>query len=119
MPATEGPTLKAVILAHKRASAAVLTLLLVVVAVTAAPALSSSSSAGPLSDATSCSQWSSASQAQRDAYSRLYVNEHASLLSRAPAPSAIKSAVAGGCTRAAYLGESDDITVISAIKGQY
>ena len=119
MPATEGPTLKAVLLAHKRASAAVLALLLVMVAVTAAPALSSSSSAAPVSDSTSCSQWSAASQALRVAYSRLYINEHSSLLSRAPAPSAIESAVSSGCTRAAYLGEGDEITVVSAIKRQY
>ena len=109
---------KALLLAHRAASAAGLALLLVVVAVMAAPAFSSSS-AGPLSDATSCSEWATTSQAQRSAYARLYLDEHVSLLGTVPTAGSIESAINTGCTRAGYLGGGDEVTVIGAIKHQY
>jgi Tfp pilus assembly protein PilX len=103
---------------HKRASAGAIALLFVLVAVTLLPALLSSSTA-VLSDATSCSGWGSASQAQQTAYSRLYLNEHGVLASGASDPNSIKSAVSNACIQAAYLGEADDVSVIAAIKHQY
>jgi hypothetical protein len=109
---------KALLLAHRAASAAGLVLLLVVVAVMAAPAFSSSS-AGPLSDSASCSQWTTTSQAQRSAYARLYLNEHISLLGPGPTAGSIESVINTGCTRAAYLGDGDEVTVVGAIKRQY
>lgn len=95
-----------------------LVLLLVVIAAMAAPALSGSS-AGPLSDSASCSEWTTTSQAQRSAYAHLYVNEHVSLLGTVPSPRGIESAITTGCTRAGYLGQGDEMTVLGAIKHQY
>ena len=109
---------KAFVLSHRAASAAGLVLLVAVVAVMAAPAFSSSS-AGPVSDSTSCLEWSSTSLAQRNAYARLYLTEHVSLLGKVPAAASIKSVINTGCTHAAYLGEADEVTVIAAIKHQY
>jgi hypothetical protein len=109
---------KALLLAHRVASAGGLVLLLVVAAVMAAPAFSSSS-AGPLSDSASCSEWATTSQAQRSAYARLYLNEHISLLGTVPTAPSIESAINTGCTRAGYLGEGDEVTVVGAIKHQY
>jgi hypothetical protein len=109
---------KALVLAHRAASAAGLVLLLIVVAVMAAPAFSSSS-AGPLSDSASCSEWATNSQAQRSAYARRYLDEHISLLGRVPTADSVESAISTGCTRAAYLGEGDEVTVVGAIKHQY
>ncbi|MGH2866318.1 MAG: hypothetical protein ACRDNK_01950 [Solirubrobacteraceae bacterium] len=111
-------SVKALLRAHKPASAAGLVLLVLVVAVMAAPAFSSSS-AGPLTDATSCSEWTSTSQAQRNDYARRYLTEHVSLLGKVPAAGSIESAISAGCTRAAYLAEGDEVTVIGAIKHQY
>ncbi len=112
------PSFKTLVLAHKAASAASLVLLLFVVAVMAAPAFSSSS-AGPLSDSTSCSEWSSSSPAQRNAYARLYLTEHVSLLGKVPTAPSIESVIDTGCTHAAYLGQGDEVTVIGAIRHQY
>ncbi|MGB9185727.1 MAG: hypothetical protein WCB67_16865 [Solirubrobacteraceae bacterium] len=111
-------SLKALLLAHRAASAAGLVVLVALVAVMAAPAFSSSS-AGPLSDSASCSQWMTTGQGQRSAYARLYLNEHISILGPGPTAGNIESVINTGCTRAGYLGEGDEVTVVAAIKHQY
>ena len=77
------------------------------------------SSGEALSDSSTCSEWSSASQAQQNAYSHLYVNEYGALLSIRPDAVRIESAIDRDCTHAAYLGESDDLSVYAAIRHQY
>lgn len=111
-------TLRAVISRRKRASAGAIALLLVLVAVTVAPAFLSSSG-GALSDSTSCSEWSSASQAQQNTYSDLFGSEHGVLLSAGRDANSIRSAINNACIQAAYLGEADDVSVVGAIKHEY
>jgi hypothetical protein len=105
-----------VILRHKAASAGGIAFLLVVIAVFAATALSSG---GALSDSSSCSQWGAASPSQQAAYSRLYDREYVAAPSQAGDVGSIESAITQDCTKAAYLGESDDVSVIAAVKHQY
>jgi hypothetical protein len=112
------PTLRGVILRYKAASAAVIVVLLVLVAFTAAAAVSSSSTAA-LSDSTSCSQWASASEARQSSYSQLYLSEHGGLASGANDPTSIRSAISGACSQAAYLGESDDVSVLAAVRHDF
>jgi hypothetical protein len=116
----EPPTLWGAMLGHKRAAAAVIALLLAAIAVTVATAVSSSSaSASALTDATTCSAWTSASHAQQSAYSQLYLAEHLGSAGGARYVRAITSALDADCTQAAYLGESDDISLVAAIKREY
>ena len=113
-PAFEVPTLRGAIRAHKRLFAAAMVVVIVAVGFTVLTTVfSSPSSAGPLSDASTCSQWSSATTAQQTAYSHLYINEHrdAGFLS----VPAVTSAIHSDCVTAAYLGESDDVSVVAAL----
>ncbi len=91
---------------------------LLLIAFTAAAAISSSSNAA-LSDSTSCSQWVSASQAQQNGYAQLYLKEHGAPSSGARNADGVRSMITSTCTQAAYLGESDDVSVIAAIKHDF
>jgi hypothetical protein len=106
--------LKAVILRHKAASAGAAAVLLIVLTVLASAVLPGGERA--LGDSASCSDWASASQSQQNAYSQLYLNEHGALPSGAGDVSGVRSAINNDCIKAAYLGESDDVTVIAAIE---
>jgi type II secretory pathway pseudopilin PulG len=103
---------------HKAASAVVIAVVLLLVAFTAAAAVSSSSNAA-LSDATSCTQWASASAAQQSTYAQLYFAEHGGLASGANDPTSIRSAINSACSQAAYLGESDDVSVLAAVRHNF
>jgi hypothetical protein len=116
--AREPLTVRSVILRHKVAWIGGIALLFVLVALMAATVLLGSS-AGALSDSSTCSEWSSASQAQQNAYSHLYVNEYGALLSIDLDAVGIESAINRDCTRAAYLGESDDLSIYAAITHHY
>jgi hypothetical protein len=109
------PSLRSFVLAHKGISAAVIALLVVAVGLTVAITVASSDARpAPLTDASTCSQWSSAGAALQAAYSRRYISEHADggFLSVA----AVTSAIHADCVTAAYLGESDDVSVVAALK---
>lgn len=105
-------------LRYKLASAGAIAILVVMVGVTAAAAVSSDSPA-TLTDASTCTQWSSAPQAQRAAYSQLYLNEHGPAGSGVSDAETVQAAIGAACVRAAYLGESDDLSVTQAIKHHF
>lgn len=107
----DGPSLKAIILRHKRATAGAIALVVVLLGVMAAAALPSAK-AGPLADSSSCSAWTSASAAQQTAYAHLYISEH---VSAAPAPGSVESAINSACNHAAYLGEADEVSIVAAL----
>jgi hypothetical protein len=111
----DGPSLKAIILRHKRATAGVFALVLVLIGVMAAAALPSAK-AGALADSSSCSAWTAAGAAQQSAYAHLYISEH---VSSALAPGNVKSAIDSDCNHAAYLGEADDISILAALNHAY
>jgi hypothetical protein len=108
----EAPSIKAIILRHKAASAAAVAIVLVLVGAMVAAALPSAK-AGALSDSSTCSAWSSATGAQQTAYARLYVNERLGGANRHVGT--IKAALNGDCNHAAYLGEADDVSVVAAL----
>jgi hypothetical protein len=109
--------LKAVIFRHKAASALAAAVLLIVLSVLASVLLPGGG--GALSDSASCSAWASASQSQQNAYSQLYLNEHGRVPSGAAGVSGVRSAINNDCVKAAYLGESDDVTIVAAIEHAY
>ncbi len=117
-PTAPGFTLRSAIAAHKRATAGVVAVLVVAVALPFVPPF-----LGPRGvahrDSTSCSQWSSASQAQQTAYSHLYFSEHVADPSGASDAGSITTAITDACIQAAYLGEADDMSVLAAIEHQY
>jgi hypothetical protein len=109
--------LKALVLRHKAASAGAAAVLLIVLSVLVPAVLPGG--AGALSDSASCSDWASASQSQQNAYSQRYLNEHGALPSGAGDVTGVRSAINNDCIKAAYLGESDDVTIIAAIEHAY
>lgn len=108
----DGPSLKKLILAHKRATAGVIAVVVVLVGVMVAAALPSAREVS-LSDSSTCSAWGSASQAQRSAYARLYVAEYANTGARDQ--DTTEADLNSDCTHAAYLGEADDISLVAAM----
>ena len=103
---------------HKGASAVAIVVVLLLVAFTVAAAITGSSNAA-LSDSTSCSQWVSSRQAQQNAYAQLYLKEHGAPSSGVRNADGVRSTITSTCTQAAYLGESDDVSVVAAIHHDY
>lgn len=74
---------------------------------------------GAVSDATTCSGWSSANQDQQTTYARLYVREHGPLRDGGSSPASVVAAINNGCGQA-YGGDvSDSTTVVQAISGNF
>lgn len=112
------PTLWGFMRGHGRASAAVIALLLAAVLLTVVTAVASSgTNATALADSSTCSQWTAAPQALQRAYSRVYIQENSE--SGILTPPTVTSAIDAACTKAAYLGESDDISVVAAVKQEF
>lgn len=106
------------IVEHKAATSAAVLVATVLVAFLIAVAFSSSKAA-PLSDATPCSGWADASSTEQLAYAQLYLKEHAALLSGSGEANRIDGLVTDNCSRAALLGEADEVTVLAAIEQHF
>jgi hypothetical protein len=113
----EPPTLRGLIRAHKRGSAAVLGILILLVAIILISDLSSQG--GRITDSSACSVWSSATARQRDAYAALYVKEYGSLPSGAADAGTIEGVIDAGCTQAYGFDEADTVTVLQAVRHRY
>jgi Flp pilus assembly pilin Flp len=111
-------TFRAIVRRYKAASAVAFGLVLALIAVVLAAAASGPSTT-PLSDATSCSQWAAATATQQTAYGYLYLREYGDLLSSARAARGVRSTLDVDCAKAADLGDSDEVTVVAAIKHEY
>lgn len=109
------PSITGLIRAHKQVSAIVAMLLAAMIAITVGTALAGPSRAA-LSDSTSCSQWGAASASQQLGYAELYLHEHPAALTVPPMAAGIRATVSQDCAHAAYLGESDEITVLAALE---
>jgi hypothetical protein len=120
-PAAPGPTagdrwtVRALVLAHKRVAAGSIVVLLVVFVVTLVTTVSSPSRQ-PLSDSASCTQWAAGTSAQKVAYSHLYINEYGRFANTARNAAAVETAINQACTKASYLGEADDLSVLAGIR---
>jgi hypothetical protein len=81
--------------------------------------LLASTAGGVVSDATTCSGWGSANQAQQAAYARLYVREHGSLQNGGTSPASVIAAINTGCMQAYDDEVSDTTTVFQAVSGNF
>lgn len=103
---------------HEGASAVAIAVVVLLVAFSVAAAVSSSSTAA-LSDSTSCSQWVASRPDQQSGYARIYFKEHGAAPSGVRNADGVRSTITSTCTQAAYLGESDDVSVAAAINHDY
>lgn len=115
--AASRPSVRALIVRHKLLSLAALVVVLGFVALIVAEALSAGSL--KVSDTTSCSAWSSATQRQQTAYAGLYVSRHGPLANGASDAASIEEAINSGCIEAYSYDEADTVTVLQAINHQY
>lgn len=118
-PAQAGspPSIRAFAAEHKRLTAA----LLVVVVLLAAAVIVGTLGAriSHVTDATSCSGWSAATQAQQQAYATLYVQKHGALPGGARDTASVEDAINTGCIQAFSFDEADTVDVLQAINHQY
>jgi hypothetical protein len=105
------------IASHKPAALVVAAGLVVTVALILVAALAAK--AGPVSDATTCTQWGSANVDQQHAYARLYVNEHGPVPRWGASPTMVINAINAGCFQAYGDDVSDSTTVVQAISGKF
>ena len=111
-------TARGFIASHKLASLAVAALCAAGLAIFVLTALGAK--AGPVTDRTTCAQWSSANVNQQDAYARLYVSEHGTVSSRwGPVPVGVINAINAGCYQAFGEQVSDTATVVQAISRSF
>ncbi len=108
-------SLRSLILRHKRASAALVGFLLAAIAVTVVTTISNPSRQ-PLSDSATCTQWAAATSAQKIAYSHVYINEYGAFPNTDRAATAVETAIDKDCTRASYLGEADDVSILASLR---
>ena len=111
------PSLTRFVLRHKYESLAVLALVLAFVALMALAFVGRGS--WSVTDASSCSTWSSANGRQQTAYARRYLTEHGALPNGSTSPARVVAAVNNGCLGAFAYDVADQTNVIQAIKGQY
>jgi hypothetical protein len=116
--ATAEPGLWPLISRHKRATGIVVGLAVLAIALSVVPALVGSSS-GPLNDATTCSQWASASSTQQSDYARLYLDGYGTFSGAGRTGAAVQTSISRACVRAAYLGEADDVSILAAVRGDF
>jgi hypothetical protein len=69
-----------------------------------------------VSDATTCAEWSSASQGQQDAYARLYRREHGPVPGRPAGAVSVVAAINTGCMQAFGNDVEDKVDVVQAIR---
>ncbi len=120
-PAAPGPsaghrwTFTGLVLGHKRLAAAAIVVVVALIAVTLLTTVSSPSRQ-PLSDSASCTQWAAGTSAQKTAYSHLYIDEYGRFANTARNAAAVETAIDKACTKASYLGEADDISVLASLR---
>ena len=105
---------RSLIAQHKRGSALIAAAVLAVIVLTVLTTLTGANPS-PLSDSTTCSEWAAASPAQRTTYSHLYIDEYGDYANTDANAAVVRTDVNQDCVRAAYLGEADDVTVLSAL----
>jgi hypothetical protein len=111
-------TVRGLIASHKKGSLVIAALCAMTVAVVVLTALGAK--AGPVTDSSTCAQWSSANVNQQDAYARLYVREHGAVSPRwGPVPVGVINAINAGCYQAFGEQVSDTATVVQAISRNF
>lgn len=101
---------------HKRVAAGALAVVVAVIAVTLITTVSSSARRQPFSDAASCTQWAAGTRGQKLAYAHLYIDEYGRFADTARNAARVEAAIDRACTKASYLGEADDLSVLAGIR---
>jgi hypothetical protein len=110
-------TIRGLIASHKRAAAFAAASVLVMVALIVVAVVGSK--AGPVTDATTCTQWGSANVNRQNAYARLYVREHGPVPRWGASPAMVINAINAGCFQAYGDDVSDNTSVVQAISGNF
>ena len=74
---------------------------------------------GPVTDATTCTQWGSANVNRQNAYATLYVREHGAIPRWGASPAMVINAINAGCFQAYGDDVDDTTTVVQAISGKF
>jgi hypothetical protein len=109
-------TARRLIGAHKLVALGAVAVCALLVAMIVAAALGPKG--GPVTDATSCSQWGSANWRQQTAYARRYVQEHGGVDGQT-SPIAVINAINNGCMEAFGEDVDDTTSVVQAISGNF
>jgi hypothetical protein len=110
-------TIRGLIASHKPVALAVAAALVVMVGLILVAVLGAKS--GPVTDATTCTQWGSANVNKQHAYARLYVREHGPVPRWGAAPAMVINAIDAGCFQAYGEDVDDTTTVVQAISGDF
>jgi hypothetical protein len=113
-PAAEHLSARALIARYRGLSLVAAALLALLVAMFVAALLRSGPAA--VSDATTCAQWSSASQAQQDAYAGLYQREHGPVPGGPAGATSVRAAINTGCMQAFANDVEESVNVVQAIR---
>jgi hypothetical protein len=113
-PAGEHLSIRALIRRYRGLSLVVAALLVLLVAMFLAALLHSGR--GSVSDATTCAQWSSASQGQQEAYAGLYLREHGHVPGGPAGATSVVAAINRGCMQAFGNDVEDSVNVVQAIR---
>jgi len=108
-------TVRRLVARHKPAAIAAVALVALTLVTIAVSLVGSAAVA--VSDATTCSQWGSATQDQQTAYARLYIREHGPPRGVGSQPVSVIGAINNGCMQAYANDISDNVTVAQAISG--
>jgi hypothetical protein len=111
-------TLTSLMLRHKRVAAASIVLVLAAIAATLATTVSSPSRQ-PLSDSATCTQWAAATPGQKLAYAHVYINEYGRFANTARNAASVEKTIDKRCTKASYLGEADDVSVLASLRNAF
>ena len=113
-PAGEHLSIRALVARYRGLSLVVAGLVVLLLAMFVAALVHSGPTA--VSDATTCAQWSSASQGQQDAYAELYQREHGPVPGRPAGAVSVVAAINTGCMQAFANDVEDKVDVVQAIR---
>ena len=111
-------TLMSLMVRHKRVAAVSIVLVVAAIAATLITTVSSPSRQ-PLSDSATCTQWAAATPGQKIAYAHLYINEYGRFANTARKAASVEAAINRQCTRASYLGEADDMSILASLRNAF
>jgi hypothetical protein len=110
-------TMRSLIARHRLAAAGAALVVLLMVGLFLGIVLGPRS--GPVTDSTSCTQWSSSNQSEQQAYGERYLREYGKSPSGTNGVSGVEAALNAGCMAAYASDEEDTVTVLDAIEKRY
>ncbi|MBV9606863.1 MAG: hypothetical protein JO027_17240 [Solirubrobacterales bacterium] len=115
-PAAQVWTTRELFARHKLIGISAVVLLILLLAIIVGGILASSPTA--IADSSTCSTWSSANQAQQQAYGMRFIREHGAPPGASRDAAGVVAAVNAGCTQAFDNDVQDTASVVDAARGQ-